>query len=216
MIDYLRKQPNIVIVDYGVGNTFSVSNVMRKLDYKKIRISANAREIIEADALILPGVGAFGACAANLRERHLDDILEEAVLGRHVPILGICVGMQLMATVGEENGQHSGLNWIPGRVVRLEPPGGEAVPHVGWNDVATTFDSPLFARTKDRSNFYFDHSYEYICDEQSDVIGLCDYGKPVVAAISRGKIFGVQFHPEKSQVEGLKLFRGFFNMVQEC
>lgn len=216
MIYASGHQPRIVIVDYGVGNTYSVFNAIRALRYKKLKISADEADIMAADALILPGVGAFATCAANLRARHLDGILQEAVHGKGVPILGICVGMQLMATESAENGTHAGLGWIPGRVVRLDPPGGAAVPHVGWNNVTAYSGSPLFSRTPERSNFYFDHSYEYICDSPVDGIAHCTYGKPVVAAIARGKVFGVQFHPEKSQLAGLKMFRGFFNMVAEC
>lgn len=189
---------------------------MHTLGYKKLKISAEEADIKAADALILPGVGAFAACATNLRARRLDIILQEAVHVKGVPILGICVGMQLMATESEENGNHAGLGWIPGRVVRLDPPSGESVPHVGWNDVTPNSESPLFALTPDQPHFYFDHSYEYVCDARGDAIAHCTYGKPVVAAISRGKVFGVQFHPEKSQVVGLKMFRGFFNMVAEC
>lgn len=216
MISLPSKQPRIVIVDYNGGNTYSVLNALRKLKYNKILISANAKEIELADALILPGVGAFGQCVSNLRERHLDSILDEAVNGKGKPILGICVGMQLMATESEENGIHSGLNWIPGKVIRLAPSEVTAVPHVGWNDVTSKVSSSLLARTQKGSNFYFDHSYEYICNVQNDAIAYCDYGKPVVAAISRGKIFGVQFHPEKSQEAGLKIFRSFFDMVATC
>ena len=189
---------------------------MHTLGYKRVKISADEADIKVADALILPGVGAFAACAKNLRARRLDVILEGAVHSKGIPILGICVGMQLMATESEENGNNPGLGWIPGRVVHLDPSGGESVPHVGWNEVITNSDSPLFARVPDLPNFYFDHSYEYVCETQSDAIAHCTYGKPVVAAISRGKVFGVQFHPEKSQLVGLKMLRSFFNMVAAC
>lgn len=208
-------QPHIVIVDYGVGNTHSVWNAISALGYRKLKISAVEKEIHAADALILPGVGAFEACARNLRERHLDVILGEAVLARKKPILGICVGMQLMASASEENGVHPGLDWIPGRVVRLEPPSGYPVPHVGWNDIRVQRESALFARTPAAPNFYFDHSYHYHCDA-SAVAASCDYGIEITAAIERDNIFGVQFHPEKSQTNGLKLFRGFFNSVTRC
>jgi imidazole glycerol-phosphate synthase subunit HisH len=216
VIQTSQAQPSIVIVDYGVGNTYSVSNAVQALGYKRLKISADEKEIMSADALVLPGVGAFATCAANLRERYLDVILQEAVHGKDKPILGICVGMQLMATESEENGIHLGLDWIPGRVVRLAPPDGKDVPHVGWNDVESSSSSQLFARTPDWTNFYFDHSYEYVCDAKSDIVAYCDYGKPIVAAISRRNIFGVQFHPEKSQMAGLKMFRSFFNMVASC
>lgn len=208
-------QPSIVIVDYGVGNTHSVWNAISSLGYRKLKISDDAKVIQNADALILPGVGAFEACARNLRERHLDTILNEAVLIRKKPILGICVGMQLMASVSEENGVHEGLDWIPGRVIKLDLAEGYAVPHVGWNDIHLHRPSPLFARIPESPNFYFDHSYHYRCDP-GFVTADCDYGLQVTAAIERGNIHGVQFHPEKSQTNGLKLFRGFFDAVTQC
>jgi glutamine amidotransferase len=209
------NQPRIVIVDYGVGNTHSVWNAIIGLGYRKLKISADEKDIINADVLILPGVGAFEACVSNLRDRHLDAILSEAVCIRKKPILGICVGMQLMATVSEENGRHAGLDWIPGRVVKLELPGDFAVPHVGWNNIYPSRQSPLFSRTSEMPNFYFDHSYHYQCDARF-VTARCDYGLQVTAAIERENIHGVQFHPEKSQNNGLKLFRSFFYAVSEC
>ena len=208
-------QPNIVIVDYGVGNTHSVWNAIRTLGYRKLKISGTEEDILNADALILPGVGAFEACADSLRERRLDHILNEAVLIRKKNILGICVGMQLMASVSEENGLHTGLDWIPGRVVKLQPPKNHAVPHVGWNDVQQRQEDTLFHRTSASPNFYFDHSYHYQCDEKF-ITAECDYGMRVAAAIGRENVRGVQFHPEKSQNNGLKLFRGFFNAIPQC
>ena len=209
------KQPNIVIVDYGVGNTHSVWNAIKALGYKKLNISADEKDISRADVLILPGVGAFDACVKNLKERHLNTILHEAVILQKKPILGICVGMQLMATMSEENGEHKGLNWIPGRVIKLDLSANYAVPHVGWNDISQQLQSPLFSRTAESPHFYFDHSYHYKCDHKY-ITARCDYGVQVTAAIERDNIYGVQFHPEKSQTNGLKLFRGFFNAVTSC
>lgn len=205
-------QLNIVIVDYGIGNTFSVANAIRALGYSKLNISSAESDILNADALILPGVGSFEACASNLRERQLDAVLNEAVLTRSKPILGICVGMQLMATSSEENGLHVGLDWIPGRVVKLVLPKKYAVPHVGWNDVRPRRQDILFSRTSETPNFYFDHSYHYQCDS-AFVTAECEYGIPLTAAIQKENIHGVQFHPEKSQKNGLRLFRGFFNSI---
>ena len=203
----------IVLIDYGVGNTQSVSNAISSLGYKKLKISDNAKLIAEADVLILPGVGAFEECAKNLRDRNLENILNEVVLVKKKPILGICVGMQLLATYSEENGLHKGLNWIEGRVKKLTLPAQYAVPHVGWNDVVPGMVDPLFSRNAVNSNFYFDHSYYFDCDEKY-VAGYCDYGIKVTAAVQDENIFGVQFHPEKSQTSGLKLFRSFFNSIK--
>jgi glutamine amidotransferase len=209
------KQPSIVIVDYGVGNTHSVWNAITDLGYRKLKISSDEKDITNADVLILPGVGAFDACVRNLRERHLDPILNEAVLARKKPILGICVGMQLMATTSEENGLHTGLDWIPGRVEKLDLPLDYAVPHVGWNDICVHQPSALFSKTSQSPNFYFDHSYHYQCDARF-VSAHCDYGVQVTAAVEYENIHGVQFHPEKSQNNGLKLFRGFFDAASRC
>jgi imidazole glycerol-phosphate synthase subunit HisH len=209
------KQPSIVMIDYGVGNTYSIANAIEALGYRKLRISAAHSDIRDADALILPGVGAFAACAANLRERNLQGILTEEVLAKRKPILGICVGMQLMGSLSEEQGIHAGLDWIPGRVVKLDHAGGLRVPHVGWSDVSTTGLHGLFSNMPDRPNFYFDHSYHLICDD-SVATAYCDYGTRIVSVINRENIFGVQFHPEKSQNNGLRLFRNFFNGVAEC
>lgn len=206
------NQPNIVIVDYGIGNTCSVSNAIRALGYRKLRISGSGADILSADALILPGVGAFEACVNRLRERNLEAPLNEAVLVRKKPILGICVGMQMMATVSEENGIHTGLNWISGRVVKLELPEKYAVPHVGWNDICQRKTDILFSRTTKTPSFYFDHSYHYKCDP-TYVTAECDYGTRVTAAIQKDNICGVQFHPEKSQKNGLRLFRAFLSIV---
>jgi len=207
------NQPNIVIVDYEVGNTFSVKNAISYLGYRKIKISADEDIINNADVLILPGVGAFEACAKNLRERNLDKILTEQVFGRKKPILGICVGMQLLASTSEENGIHIGLNWIPNsRVIKLSLAESFAVPHVGWNDLKILSKDPLFTTNGQSNNFYFDHSYYFEC-EQKYVTAICEYDIPVTAAVQYENIHGVQFHPEKSQNNGLRLFRNFFNSI---
>ena len=138
------KQPIITIIDYGIGNTFSVMNAISFLGYRKVRISDQLNHITTSDVLILPGVGAFDACSHNLINRNLVPVLNEEVLVKKKPILGICVGMQLMATSSEENGLHEGLNWIPGKVKRLSLPQGFSIPHVGWNDLFCANKNPLY------------------------------------------------------------------------
>lgn len=202
---------NIVIIDYGVGNTHSVSNAVKYLDYK-VKISSDEAVIKDADVLILPGVGAFDEAVRNLKQRNLDSILNEEVLVKKKPILGICVGMQMLATLSEENGIHQGLNWIEGKVVRFELPKDFTVPHVGWNEIKYKESSPLFSRNDEEPHFYFDHSYHFQTNPEY-VSASCNYGIEVAAAVEKENIFGVQFHPEKSQTNGLKMFRGFINTV---
>jgi len=205
----------IVIIDYGVGNTHSVSNAIKFLGYHKVSISNQIGAIEKADALILPGVGAFEEAMRNLMSRDLHHLLNEEVLVKKKPILGICVGMQMLATQSEENGIHQGLNWIEGNVKKLEVPKILSVPHVGWNNLTLKKPEIMFARNTDQSNFYFDHSYWFDCHEKY-VAAFCDYGIKVTAAVQHENIFGVQFHPEKSQTNGLKLFRSFFNSIEQC
>ena len=202
----------IVIIDYGVGNTHSVSNAIKYLGYHKLVVSDKKEQIENADVLILPGVGAFDEAMRNLKSRNLHLLLNEIVLVRKKPILGICVGMQMLATCSEENGLNEGLNWIEGNVKKLQLPEEFIVPHVGWNDVSFLKGASLFSRNSNSDNFYFDHSYWFDCDEKY-ISAWCDYGIKVTAAVQRENIFGVQFHPEKSQTSGLKLFRSFFNSI---
>ena len=205
---------NIVLIDYGVGNTHSVVNALTTLDYK-VKISNEPHVIRNADVLILPGVGAFDTVMNNLRSRNLEETLNEEVLEKKKPILGICAGMQMMATRSEENGIHDGLNWIKGNVVKLELPEKFSVPHVGWNDVVIKKKEMLFSRLENKCHFYFDHSYHFVPDNPEHVAASCNYGIEVTAAVQDRHIMGVQFHPEKSQINGLKLFRSFFNKVIE-
>lgn len=206
------KQPKILIVDYKVGNTHSVLNAVKELGYQKVNISSLEVDILSADALILPGVGAFQTCIENLSKNNLISILNEAVLIQKKPILGICVGMQLMATIGEENGIYQGLDWIPGKVKRLELPNEYSVPHVGWNNINYKEGCSIFEKVDQEANFYFDHSYSFLCDPKY-IVAQCNYGKLITVGIQKDNIFGVQFHPEKSQNDGLKLFRSFFNHI---
>lgn len=209
------NQPFIVIADYGTGNINSVRSAVTDLGYRKVSLSSEPREISKADAIILPGVGAFAECVKNLRSRRLDETLGEKVLAQGTPILGICVGMQLLAEVSEEGGRHTGLGWIPGTVRRFDLPKRYTVPHVGWNEIRPVRREGLFATLGESPSFYFDHSYHFQCGPE-DTLAYCEYGLPVVAAVQRGPIFGVQFHPEKSQNNGLKLFRAFFNSITAC
>jgi glutamine amidotransferase len=208
----MSTKQKIVIVDYGVGNVHSVYNAISLLGYKKIKISALESDIKNADSLILPGVGAFDEAIRNLKSKNLIPILNQEVLIHKKPILGICVGMQMLAEGSDENGWHDGLGWIKGKISKITLPPQYTVPHVGWNEVNLKFDSPLLKQSQNKSHFYFDHSYHFE-GQENNILAYCDYGKKITAAIFSENIFGVQFHPEKSQTNGLKLFRNFFNIT---
>ncbi|MBP9887400.1 MAG: imidazole glycerol phosphate synthase subunit HisH [Leptospiraceae bacterium] len=208
----MSSKLKICIVDYGVGNVYSVSNALSYLGYTRLKISDKENEIKNSDVILLPGVGAFDAAMRNLKLRNLDQILASEVIIKKKTILGICVGMQMLATTSEENGIHEGLNWIEGTVRKLKLPEKFPVPHVGWNNVIFQNQKPLFEKNQKSSHFYFDHSYFFDCDPIY-ISSWCDYGINVTASIQKDNIFGVQFHPEKSQTNGLKLFRSFFNSI---
>ena len=194
----------LALVDIQSGNLHSVENALRAAGAEDVTITADPEVILAADRVVLPGVGAFGACAGNLRAvPGLEESLREAVLEKARPFLGICVGMQLMADAGEEMGAHRDLGWLHGRVRRIEPETIAAkVPHMGWNDVRPTHDHPLL----EPGEAYFLHSYAF---EGEDVIATTDHSGPVAAAIGRDNLLGVQFHPEKSQRYGLELLTRF-------
>lgn len=194
----------LALVDIQSGNLLSVENALRAAGASDVIVTADPDAIARADRIVLPGVGAFGACAANLRAVDgLEAALRSRVLEKGAPFLGICVGMQLLAEQGEELGQHRGLGWLPGNVRRLDPAGTDAkVPHMGWNDVVPTGDHPLLRP----GEAYFLHSFAYDGD---GVLAQTDHAGPVTAAIGRDTIVGVQFHPEKSQRYGLDLLARF-------
>ncbi|WP_374296503.1 imidazole glycerol phosphate synthase subunit HisH [Sphingomonas sp.] len=194
----------LALIDIESGNLHSVENALRAAGATDIVITADPDVVARADRIVLPGVGAFGACAANLRRVDgLEDALRTAALDRARPFLGVCVGMQLLADAGDEMGTHRGLGWISGRVRRLEPGTMAAkVPHMGWNDVVPTGDHPLLVP----GEAYFLHSYAF---DGADILATTDHAGPVTAAIGRDTVIGVQFHPEKSQRYGIDLLSRF-------
>ncbi|MCW6532713.1 imidazole glycerol phosphate synthase subunit HisH [Sphingomonas sp. MMSM20] len=194
----------LALVDIESGNLRSVENALRAAGAADVTVTADPDIIARAERIVLPGVGAFGACAANLRAVDgLEQALAERVLRGGAPFLGICVGMQLMAETGEEMGTHHGLAWIRGRVARLTPSDPTAkVPHMGWNDVTPLAPHPLLAA----GEAYFLHSYAFTGEH---ILAQTDHAGPVAAAIGRDNLLGVQFHPEKSQRYGLALLEQF-------
>jgi imidazole glycerol-phosphate synthase subunit HisH len=204
---------SVAIVDYGVGNLDSVRRAIEECGGRPMLVD-RAEGLRSADRIILPGVGAFASGMANLQERGLDEALREEVLGNGVLFLGLCLGMQLLATSGWEGGTETkGLEWIEGEVRRLAPPGPEVrVPHVGWNEVRFVRPSALFREVPEGRDFYFAHSYHMICANPRDIIAETPYGSPFVSAVAKNNIYGVQFHPEKSQRVGFKVIRNFVEL----
>jgi len=194
----------LALIDYGAGNLHSVANALKAAGAEDIAITADADVVAKADRIVLPGVGAFASCASALRAvPGMIEAMERRVHGDGVPFLGICVGMQLLADTGEEFGVHPGLGWIGGTVRRLAPEDTAAkVPHMGWNDVRAVTPHPMIVE----GEAYFLHSYAF---EGANVLATSDHAGPVVAAIGRDNIVGVQFHPEKSQRYGLEFLNRF-------
>ncbi|WP_375380389.1 imidazole glycerol phosphate synthase subunit HisH [uncultured Sphingomonas sp.] len=199
----------LALIDIESGNLHSVENALRAAGCEDLLVTADPDTIARAERIVLPGVGAFGRCAANLRGvPGLEAALGAAVLERGVPFLGICVGMQLMADTGDEMGEHRGLGWVPGRVRRLAPADPAAkVPHMGWNDVVPAAPHPLI----EPGEAYFLHSYAFepAAAGAEQVLATTDHAGPVTAAIGRDNLVGVQFHPEKSQRYGLAVLERF-------
>jgi glutamine amidotransferase len=204
----------VAVIDYGMGNLKSVARALERL-YAAVSVTDKARDLVAADRIVLPGVGAFGEGMRQLRALGLLDALDEQVRGRGKPFLGICLGMELLAADGHEHGHHAGLGWIDATAVPFA--GGDALKalHIGWNDVVPVPGAPLFAGLGPSPNFYFVHGYHLVCRDASVIAGTTEYGSRIVAAVQRGNIAGVQFHPEKSQETGLALLRHFLRWEPE-
>jgi glutamine amidotransferase len=204
-----------VIIDYGSGNLRSAAKALAAVG-AEVRVSADVREVEKAERIVLPGVGAFADCRAGLAGLPgMIEALERTVRAGGRPFLGICVGMQLMAERGLEFGQTKGFGWIDGEVRKLEPsanssPNRLKVPHMGWNSLQDVGGHPVFAGLEGR-DMYFTHSFAFYPDDRSDVAAWTTHGARFAAAVARGNLAGVQFHPEKSQALGLKLLGQFLD-----
>jgi glutamine amidotransferase len=204
----------VVIIDYGSGNLRSAAKAFERMagaDGPEIRVSDNAEDVARAERIVLPGVGAFADCKAGVEALDgMREALEEAVIRRGVPFIGICVGMQLMARMGHENGSHEGFGWIDGEVVPLAPANGLKVPHMGWNDLAIPAPGhDVLTGLENGAHAYFVHSYHMRCARADDVIATVEYGAALTAIVGRDNMIGTQFHPEKSQQAGLRLIANF-------
>lgn len=209
----------ITIIDYGIGNLRSIEKAFQAVGASVLRTD-DPDEIAEAEHLVLPGVGAFGACIREIRSREVEEAMRD-VIDRGVPFLGVCVGMQLLFDEGLEHGAHRGLGLLPGQVVHfhkaMNGQGGAKdlkVPHMGWNVLRPTRPSPLFNGLDEGGEpfVYFVHSYHAVADKESDVLATSEYGHSFLAVVQRDNVFGVQFHPEKSQYHGLRILENFASM----
>jgi len=202
----------LTIVDYGMGNLNSVKRVLDRMRVDSI-ISSRPTDIANSGKIILPGVGHFGKAMHNLQELNLLDVLHEAVRVANKPILGICLGMQLMAKRSEE-GNVEGLGWIDAEVIRFRVADKlkYKIPHMGWNQVSIKKNSPLMENISGLSEFYFVHSYRLKVNDESDILNETEYEETFPSAIERGNIFGVQYHPEKSHDAGIQLLKNFIKL----
>jgi len=202
------KAPPVVLIDAGSGNLHSVRKALAHVG-ARVTVTRDPDTVRRAPRLVLPGVGAFGDFMRGLREPGLDQAVAEAV-AQGVPLLGICVGMQALFDVGHEMGTHQGLGLLPGDVVRFPPDVGEKVPHTGWNQIHFVRPSPLLEGIPDGAYVFFNHSYYCRPQEEAAVVTRTDFGRLMyVSMVQRGALFGVQFHPEKSQRVGLRVLENF-------
>jgi glutamine amidotransferase len=206
----MKESMDLVIVDYGVGNLASIKNMLKKIGINSL-ISGISSDIESASKLILPGVGAFDTCVDKLNQSGLRETLSKRVLVDKVPILGICVGMQLLLS-GSEEGSGNGLGWVGGTNVRFNSSSmstGTRIPHMGWTEVTFVKNSPLLDGMYPYPRFYFVHSYHAALSDDADRLLTSDYGYPFAAALEHKNIIGVQFHPEKSHKFGMKLLENY-------
>ena len=200
----------IALIDYGSGNLQSAYKALELVSNckNKIFITSNSKDLLKADKIILPGVGAFADCIKGLKSiSGMIDVLNEVVLEKKKPFLGICIGMQLLATKGKEKGDHDGLGWIKGKVIKIKKIKKIKIPHMGWNTVKVISKHPILKRKKFES--YFVHSYNFICKNKKNNIATCDYQQKITAIVGKENIIGTQFHPEKSQKIGLEILKNF-------
>ncbi|OFW98313.1 MAG: imidazole glycerol phosphate synthase, glutamine amidotransferase subunit [Alphaproteobacteria bacterium RIFCSPHIGHO2_12_FULL_66_14] len=206
----------VAIVDYGSGNLRSAAKAFERAareagTHERVLVTSSPREVAAADRIVLPGVGAFADCRAGLYGvSGMVEALQREVIERAKPFLGICVGMQLMATRGVEYGVHAGLDWIKGDVMRIEPGAAHLkIPHMGWNELRELKPHPLLEGIAERDHAYFVHSFQLQASRPETVLAVVDYGGPITAMVGRDNLAGTQFHPEKSQATGLRLIANF-------
>lgn len=201
----------IAVIDYGAGNLRSVLHALNYLGIQDLRLVRHPEDMVGADKVILPGVGAFGAGMQQLHQQGLVEPIREAAAAG-IPYLGICLGMQFLFDSSDEMGDHAGLQILRGKVTRFEDRPGLKVPHMGWNVLKPTRDTPIFKGLAPDSYVYFVHSYYCVPADSAQISGVVDYGGDFCVAVQADNIFGVQFHPEKSQQAGLQILQNFINL----
>jgi len=207
---------NVTIVDYNSGNISSVINSFKEVAKEKIKIvvSSNLNKIKSSDKIVLPGQGSFKSCvdALNCIDGLVDTLNEITIINKK-PLLGICVGFQMFADVGYEEIETQGLGWISGKVSKIDNQNGKfKLPHIGWNELNIVKDNQIFKDIKNKSHMYFVHSYEFIPKDKNVISATTDYSSSIVCSVEKENIFGTQFHPEKSDKEGLKIIDNFLNL----
>ena len=202
------KNTKVCILDYGSGNVASVYNLLNRLNYKA-KISNDSSDIKGSSHIILPGVGAFGASIERIRNKIEINLLEDEVKIKKKLFLGICVGMQILADKGFEFGEHDGLGWIEGTVEKIKA---KILPHIGWNNIQVKKQSPIFSNIKNLKDFYFVNSYAFNVKDKNLIISETSYGSTFCSAVQKDNIFGVQFHPEKSQKAGQLVMHNFLKL----
>ena len=207
---------NIIIVDYNSGNISSVINSFTEVAKNKVKVevTSDLSKIKLSDKVVLPGQGSFKSCVNALNKINgLVDILDEFVINKKKPLLGICVGLQMFADIGYEETETKGLGWISGKVSKINNQNGKyKLPHIGWNQINIVKESKIFKDIENNSHMYFVHSYEFIPNDKSIIAATTDYSSNIVCAVEKENIFGTQFHPEKSDKIGLKIVDNFINL----
>ena len=207
---------NVTIVDYQSGNISSVINSFIEVAKGKVnlKVTSDINKIKSSDKIVLPGQGSFKSCVDSLNSINgLVDTLKEFAITNKKPLIGICVGLQMFADVGYEEAETKGLGWIPGKVSKIDNQNGKfKLPHIGWNEIEIQKESKIFKDIKNKSHMYFVHSYEFIPEDKSVISATTDYSSKIVCSIERDNLFGTQFHPEKSDKNGLKIIENFIKL----